>query len=139
MPKAQNLKKLSAFGLTFSGWAKLADGEFNTVGHWSDDSARNAAAAEVTFKAIASKPEEKHGRAKAADVPNYDDASTNITYVLRWHVVDEVILFYMHNRSPYASLGLVRIKRAAWLADMGANESEFWRRTLRRDAEESQR
>jgi hypothetical protein len=138
MSKAQNLKKLSAFGVTFSGRATLADGEFNTVSYWSDESKLKSAVAEVTFKAIASKLEEKHGPAKAADVPNYDDASTNVTHVLRWHVADEVILLHIHIRSPYASLGLLRIKQAAWLADMGANESDFWQATLRRDAEQSQ-
>jgi hypothetical protein len=53
-------------------------------------------------------------------------------------MADEVILLYVHVRSPYASLGLVRIKQAAWLADMGAGGSEFWQVTLRRDAEHSQ-
>jgi hypothetical protein len=131
MPNTQSLKKLFAFGVTFSGRAKLADDEFNTVSYWSDESKLKSAVAEATFNAIASKLQQRHGPAKTADVPNYEDASASVTHVLRWHVVDEVILLYVHIRSPYANLGLVRIKQAAWLADMGAGEREFWEKTLK--------
>jgi hypothetical protein len=138
MPNAQNLKKLSAVGLTFAGRAKQDGDEFNTVSYWADDSQLKPAVAEATFKAIASKLEEKHGPAKAAEVPNYEDAFTGGTRVFRWNVADEVILLSIHVHPPRASLSLQRIKQVAWLADMGASESEFWKATLRRDGEQPQ-
>ncbi len=133
----QKLKKLSAFGLTFAGRAKLDGGKFNALSYWTDDPLLPAAVAEEAFKGMAAKLQEQHGSARLSDVPNFEDASTSVTRVLRWHVADEVLLLSIHRRSSNASLTLERKKRDAWLADMGTDESEFWQATLQREAEAS--
>lgn len=126
----QKLKKVSAFGLTFSGRAKLDGGKFSAVSYWTDDPLLRPAVAEAAFAAIAAKLQQQHGSARVADVPNFEDASTSVTRVLRWHVAEEVLLLSIHRRSSNASVTLERKKRHAWLADMGPDESEFWQATL---------
>jgi len=132
LPNAQDLKKISAFGMIFSGRANLNGDEFDTISYWADDSELKSAVAEKTFKAIASQLEQRHGPAKVAEVPNYDDGPPT-THVLRWHVADEVILLSIQRRSSFANLSLERMKRDVLLA---GDQSEFWKATLGKVAEQ---
>lgn len=135
-PNTQNLKELSAFGLTFSGRANLDGGNIQKVNYWSDDSQLRPAAAKATFKAITSQLQRKYGPPKFAELPNYDDGFNVVTRALRWQVADEFILLYLQVHSPLANINLVRIKQVAWLAEVGADESELWEATVRHDAEQ---
>jgi hypothetical protein len=128
-------KQLTAHGLTFSGRIKVKDSKINTVSYWSDDPQLPISKAESAFKAIASAIQQKYGPGKTANVPNYEDASTAVTHVLRWRLADDVLLLSIRNDSQRAVLSLVRAKQATWLNDMGADENGFWREVLKSDGE----
>lgn len=135
----QKLKKLSAYGLTFSGRATLEKNELNSVSYWSDESDLDPALAEATRKAIALELGQQHGPAKIVEVPNYGDASEVRTQVMRWEKADELILLTIQTYPTRSSIYLKRVKRTHWLAEMGADEGQFWQATLQREAEEPKR
>jgi hypothetical protein len=129
LPTMQKLKKISAFGMIFSGSVEVRDGQFNRVSYRTDDSKVDRAVAETALKAIAFKLQQTLGPAKVAEVPNFDDGPP--TYrVCWWRTGDEVVLLFPDIYSG-ATVNLVRVKQAAWFADMGAGEHEFWEETLK--------
>jgi hypothetical protein len=124
----QKLKKISAFGMIFSGSAEVKDGHFMRVEYSTDDSQISRADAETALKAIASKLEQTFGPVKIADVPNFDDGPQSYR-VFWWRVGDEMILLSLEIYSG-RRVNLTRIKQSVWLAHMGS-EREFWETALK--------
>jgi hypothetical protein len=129
LPNMQKLKKISAFGMIFSGSAEMNDGQFIRVSYRTDDSKSDRVVAGTALKAIASKLRQTLGPAKVADAPNCDDGPQSHR-VSWWRIGDEVILLSLDVYSG-ATVNLIRVKQAAWLADMGPGEREFWEETLK--------
>ena len=134
LPNARTLKEISAFGLAFSGRAMSSGGRFNSVGYWVTDPKLLREVAEGTFKTMAGMLERQFGPGKLAEVPNFEDASPEGTRFLWWPVQGDVVLLSIHGRSRRANLSLERRTKDVWLADMGANESEFWKAALQEAA-----
>jgi cell division septation protein DedD len=65
------------------------------------------------------------------DVPSFEDAFDPKKQVMLWNDGSEMIVLSLAAYPTRASLGVRRVSRSSWLEEMGADQGEFWDKTLK--------
>jgi len=128
----QKIKQIEAFGINFSGQAAFKETSLQSVSLWCDDSRLAPDAAFKAFSQIADALHPRIGNGKLIkDVPSFEDATDPKKQVMLWTDKNEIIVLSMDTYPIRAGLSLQRNNLQEWLAEMGADQGEFWNKTLK--------
>ncbi len=126
------LKQIEAFGIKFSGQAAFKETSLQSVTLWCDEAHLTPETALRLFSQMsdALRPRVGEGRL-IKDVPSFEDAFDPKKQVMLWNDGSEMIVLSVAAYPTRASLGVRRVSRSSWLEEMGADQGEFWDKTLK--------
>jgi hypothetical protein len=131
----RNLKPVEAFGQRFSGRAAFAESSLQSISLWCDDPRLAPSTALRLFAQVSKALSQRVANGRPIkNIPNYDDGSDVENSAMLWVDRDDIILLSIQVYPSRAGFSIQRTNRIYWLAGMGADEGEFWRKTLTKPA-----
>lgn len=128
----RKLKQIEAFGIKFSGQAAFKETSLQSVTLWCDETHLAPDAALRLFSQMSDTLRPRIGEGKLIkDVPSFEDAFDPKKQVMLWTDGSEMIVLSVDAYPTRAGLSLQRVSRSTWLEEMGADQGEFWDKTLK--------
>lgn len=126
----RQMKRIDAFGKQFDGQSSFKGDALQSVSLWCKPRLTPEAALQLFSKMSDALGKRFTDGRLIKNVPNYGDASDIKTHVRLWTHGDELIVLKVEVYPNKAEVSLARLNRALWFDEMGADEREFWEKTL---------
>jgi LPXTG-motif cell wall-anchored protein len=125
------LKPIRAFGGIFEGEAAFSEGRQNELLLWIKEPSISPRTALEVFDKIASSLKSELGQGRiVANIPNYGDAADVKSTAVLWLVGTDIVLLRLDLYPSRGGIEVARRHSEGWRNSMGADESDFWVRTL---------
>ena len=125
------LKCIIAFGYAFDGELDFNDGVQTKLLMWTQEPLITPEAGADLFEKMANALRIAFGQgSRIGSIPNYGDASDVKSTAVFWTIGSDIVLLQLDRYPSRAGINLVRRSSESWRSSMGADESEFWVRTL---------
>jgi hypothetical protein len=129
--QGRTLKPVSAFGSSFAARLTFKGTVQDKLAMWTDDPSMAPQAGLQLFEKMVTAFNRALGQGKViAHIPNHGDASEVKSTAVLWFMGPDIVLLQLDQYPSRAGIKVVRSSRESWRGGMGADESEFWERTL---------
>jgi hypothetical protein len=125
------LKRIIAFGYAFDGELDFNGGVQTKLLMWTQEPLITPKAGADLFEKMANALRIVFGQGnRIASIPNHGDASDVKSTAVFWTIGADIVLLQLDKYTSRAGINIVRRSSESWRSSMGADESEFWMRTL---------
>ncbi|MEN9285532.1 MAG: hypothetical protein RLZZ179_3025 [Verrucomicrobiota bacterium] len=125
------LKPISAFGGVFDGEVAFKAETQSELRLWTKEPLLSPEAASELFDKMARSLKSELGQGRTvANVPNYGDVAEVKSTAVLWLIGTDIVFLHLERYPSRGGIGVVRRNSEAWRNSMGADESDFWVKTL---------